>query len=273
MDRVAILVDVGYVCTGGAFVLEKRECLRSEIRTDIEALFKLLETKCQQVSGLQLLRVYWYDGSIGGKMTTEQTLAGQRNNVKLRLGIVNGLGEQKEVDTKLVTDLAELARNQAIADAILIGGDGDLRLGVEIAQQYGVRVHLVTIQGTGVSEHLKMEADTWNEISMEEVKTFLSISSLPTTAPATKETLVASIPHSVEQFDAEQAVRSYLSGLPVQDRSDLKAAVVASSANSIPADHDGRLLAVSRASLGRDLDSGEKKRLRKELKKQLNLIG
>lgn len=283
MDRVAILVDVGYVCTGGAWVLEKRKCARLEIRTDIEALFNLLETKSQEISGLPLLRLYWYDGSVGGRVTTEQTLAGQRNHIKLRLGIVNGLGEQKEVDTKLVTDLAELARNRAIADAILVGGDGDLRLGVEIAQQYGVKVHLVTIQGTGVSEHLKMEADTWNQISMEEVKTFISISRPLATPSATNETvpdwahgfrhrpLAASNSHSTEQFDAAQAVQSYLLGLSVQDKNDLKAAVGASSSNSIPADHDGRLLAASRGSLGRDLDGDEKKRLRKELKKQLTL--
>ena len=42
MDRVAIFVDVGYLCTGGATALEKRKCVRSEIRTDIEAVFKLL---------------------------------------------------------------------------------------------------------------------------------------------------------------------------------------------------------------------------------------
>ena len=262
MDRVAILVDVGYVCTGGASVLENRKRLRSEIRTDIEVLFQLLQTKSQQVSGLPLLRVYWYDGSIGGRLTTEQTLAAQRNYIKLRLGIVNGLGEQKEVDTKLVTDLAELARNRAIADAILVGGDGDLRLGVEIAQQYGVKVHLVTIQGTGVSEHLKMEADTWNEISLEEVKTFLSIASLPAPAFAIKES-----------FDAAQAVRSYLSEFQEQEQMDLKAAIVASGGRSIPADHNGRLLGRSRGQLGRDLDTEEKNRLRKELKKQLGLIG
>lgn len=271
MDRVAIFVDVGYLCTGGAMALEKRKCVRSEIRTDIEAVFKLLTQKNSSITGLPLLRVYWYDGSIGGRLTTEQTLAAQRNEIKLRLGIVNGLGEQKEVDTKLVTDLAELARNKAISDAIVLGGDGDLRLGVEIAQQYGVRVHLLTIHSTGVSDPLKMESDTWNEISVDEIRTLLSINPPPvaTTSVSTGSMASAASSHPLT-FDPTPIVRDYLDGLTEQDKTDLTVAIKAGD-GSIPSDHNGRLLGRSRSLMSRDLEGKEKTLLRREIKKQLGL--
>jgi uncharacterized LabA/DUF88 family protein len=264
MDRVAIFVDVGYLCTGGAAALEKRKCVRSEIRTDIEAVFRLLTQKNSSITGLPLLRVYWYDGSIGGRLTTEQTLAARRNEIKLRLGIVNGLGEQKEVDTKLVTDLAELARNKAISDAIVLGGDGDLRLGVEIAQQYGVRVHLLTIHSTGVSDPLKMEADTWNEISEDEIRTVLSVASPPVaTTPASTRSVASTAPSRPLTFDPTSIVREYLTTLSEQDKNDLITAIKAGD-GGIPSDHNGRLLGRSGGLMGRDL--------RKEIKIQLGLF-
>jgi uncharacterized LabA/DUF88 family protein len=54
-------------------------------------------------------------------------------DVKIRLGYINGAGQQKGVDSLIVTDLIELARNQAISDAYLVSGDGDLRVAVQIA--------------------------------------------------------------------------------------------------------------------------------------------
>lgn len=290
MDRVAVFVDAGYLCTGGAFALVGRKCLRSDIRLDVEKTFQLLETKRKAVSGLPLLRVYWYDGSIGGRLTTEQTLAARRDEIKLRLGVVNGLGEQKEVDTKLVTDLAELARNKAVADVILVGGDGDLRLGVELAQQHGVRVHLLTIEKTGVSDPLKMEADTWSEISTSEVGNFLSVSvspssSLPgpTSTPhghSTSPVVAVSPPAGVKvvtpapvasgPFDAKVVVGEYLATLSIPDKANLTSAI-STGTGSIPADHNGRVLARARERIGRDLGSTEKSALRKEIKVQLGL--
>ena len=72
--------------------------------------------------------------------------------MKLRLGIVNLAGQQKGVDSLIVTDLVELARNHAITDAILLSGDEDLRIGVQIAQSFGVRVHLIRIEPTRGSQ-------------------------------------------------------------------------------------------------------------------------
>lgn len=59
--------------------------------------------------------------------------------MKVRLGFVNSVGEQKGVDSLIVTDMIALARNRAISDAVLMSGDEDLRVGVQQAQELGVR--------------------------------------------------------------------------------------------------------------------------------------
>ena len=71
----------------------------------------------------------------------------QLDNVKLRLGQLNSAGQQKGVNSLIVTDLMELARNKAISDAVVVTGDEDIRIGVQIAQSHGVRVHLLGIGG------------------------------------------------------------------------------------------------------------------------------
>ena len=57
------------------------------------------------------------------------------DNVKLRLGQLNSAGQQKGVDSLIVTDLMELARNKAISDAVVVTGDEDIRIAVQIAQK------------------------------------------------------------------------------------------------------------------------------------------
>lgn len=54
----------------------------------------------------------------------------------------DGRVQQKGVDSYLQRDLTALARNRAVADAVLVGGDEDLRRALEEAQDYGTRVHL-----------------------------------------------------------------------------------------------------------------------------------
>jgi len=96
--------------------------------------------------------------------------------VKLRLGGVNEQGQQG-VDALLVADLVTLARNRAMADALLLTGDDDLRGGVEQAQELGVRVHLLGIepQHQNQAAALVQAADDVRELSATEVKTFLSL--------------------------------------------------------------------------------------------------
>ena len=111
-------------------------------------MHKLIETARGSADGSSLLRVYWYDGVLHTGPSNEQRSLANTDNVKLRLGVVNPYGWQKGVDSLIITDLVELARSHAISDAVLLSGDEDVRIGVQIAQSFGVRVHLIGI-GSG----------------------------------------------------------------------------------------------------------------------------
>jgi hypothetical protein len=65
--------------------------------------------------------------------------------VKLRLGRISH-HEQKGVDALLILDLTTLARERAIASALVISGDEDIREGVALAQSLGVHVTLGAVE-------------------------------------------------------------------------------------------------------------------------------
>jgi uncharacterized LabA/DUF88 family protein len=120
------------------------------------------------------LRVYWYDGASGTANPAQLALA-YRPQLKLRLGLVTE-GGQSGVDQLLADDLVQLAQNRAIADALLLTGDDDLRAAVETAQSFGVRVHLLGIapQRENQAAALVQAADTTLELSEAQVRGFLS---------------------------------------------------------------------------------------------------
>ena len=133
----------------------------------------------------QLLRILWYDGMVGGRRSKQQDALARTNDVKLRLGTVTSSGQQKGVDSLIVTDLIDLARNQAISDAVVVSGDADIRVGIELAQKFGARIHLVGITPTGQfnqSIALREEADTVKEWTKEDIQEFLFVKSTVTAA-------------------------------------------------------------------------------------------
>ena len=144
----------------------RRGAIRLSVR---EALDQLAETARTIASDCRLLRVYWYDGVLrNNRPSIEQDLIRQTANTKLRLGLVNSRGQQKEVDSLIVTDSIEIARNRAITDALILSGDEDIKIGVQVAQTFGVRIHFLGIKPArgSQSDTLMMEADTcheWNE--------------------------------------------------------------------------------------------------------------
>jgi hypothetical protein len=199
-------------------------------------------------------------------------------DVKLRLGSINSSGQQKEVDALLVTDLIELARNQAICDATVVTGDSDVRVAVQIAQSFGVRVHLIGLAPSGVSQSalLRQEVDTVHEISRAQVALFLrpsipnpSVSLQETTSfgpeqplsnPfATDAATVASDEKPVNQV-FETAIAKVLSAVSPEGIADLSDALTRTQ--GIPREYDGRLLGTCRALLHRDLTEDEKRKLR-----------
>lgn len=164
MDRYAIFVDAGYFFAAGANAAFNQHTTRKQVSLKSpQAMISDLCAKASAVAdGLPLLRVYWYDAMPGPRLSMEQTALAMLNGIKLRLGALNSAGEQKGVDSLIVTDVIDLARNKAIAEAVLVTGDEDLRIAVQVAQSFGVRVHVLAAGDAtkNVSATLQMEADS-----------------------------------------------------------------------------------------------------------------
>ena len=177
--RCAVFVDAGYLFASGGQILTGSGHTRADTILDIEKAIKHLKMTASEVTdNAQLLRILWYDGMVGWRRSPEQNALARTNDVKLRLGTVNAGGVQKGVDSLIVTDLIDLARNQAISDAVLVSGDADIRIGIELAQKFGARVHLVGITPPGQYNQaiaLLEEADTVREWTKEDIQQFLSV--------------------------------------------------------------------------------------------------
>lgn len=189
MRRYAIFVDAGYFFAAGGFALnQKVKTPRRSIKLidPASTVASLQQLASVQTGGADLLRTYWYDAMISAQRSLEQSVIAHLPGVKLRLGSFNGGGEQKGVDSHIVTDLIELARNRAITDAVLVTGDEDLRLAVVIAQSYGVRAHLCGVANivNNTSQALRMEADTVAELDIEWLQQHMSITVPTVVAPA-----------------------------------------------------------------------------------------
>ena len=188
------------------------------------------------------------------------------DDVKLRLGFVNSAGQQKGVDSLIVTDLIELARQKSICDAVLISGDEDVRVGVQIAQNFGVRVHLVGIGSSrgSQSRQLLQEADTTTEWQKETVEKFLAIRE-PKTHPAQTaginvsneiEPAMAPVGHSgLEQI--KLVVEEIVEGLSAADIAGVFA--YWKNERGVPKEFDGRILGRCRGELNRNLERSEMK--------------
>ncbi len=105
----------------------------------------LVDKAKSELQNQSLLRVYWYDGVKNGLSVDHKALVAV-NDVQLRAGTVNGKGQQKGVDSKIVIDLIELATNHAISDAMIVTGDGDLAIGIELSQRRGIRVAVLGVE-------------------------------------------------------------------------------------------------------------------------------
>lgn len=201
MDRIAAFVDAGYLFASGAQLISGRTRPRGELLLDVDVLLDEIERLAREVSGLPLLRIYWYDGTATGPTPQHLRLA-FKPRVKLRLGFVNNFGEQKGVDTLFNADLITLARNRAIADALLLTGDEDVRVSVLQAQEFGVRVHLLGIAPCRANQAqlLVQEADTVHEWGLDTVARFL------THQPRTEDHLDAdAAPESLPATPADSA--------------------------------------------------------------------
>ena len=277
MDRVAVFVDAGYLFAQGSKEISGRQLQRREISLDHQTLIRLLKDFAESVSGLPLLRIHWYDGTSQGPTSQHNTLADQAD-MKVRLGFVNSAGQQKGVDSLIVTDMISLARNRAMADCVLLSGDEDLRVGVQQAQEYGVRVHLLGIRPARGNQSLFLlrEVDSSHEWNSGVLRTFLKcgpegvelmdVDGRPESpAPAASHPTESVLPDTDGKSDhgqtLQQVARRVADDVPLADVPSLVEHIHAT--NQRPPEIDGRLLATSRNALGgNDLDSKQKYEVR-----------
>lgn len=163
--RCALYVDAGYLLASAATRVTGSS-LRSGVTVDHRELIAGLIDQAEQVSGLPVLRVNWYDsgGRPGGLPDVEQEAIGLQPRVKVRLGRLSPSGDQKGVDVRLGLDLATQGRAQVVDVMFLVSGDDDLTEAVDEAQSHGVEVVVLGVPGAngkphGVSRHLQAAAD------------------------------------------------------------------------------------------------------------------
>jgi hypothetical protein len=181
LDRCAVFVDAGYLFASGGLLCHNTR-KRGELTLDEVQLLAWLCKEAQAHAKVEVLRTYWYDGARSGIPTESQKRIAARPGVKLRLGRVNGAGQQKGVDALIYRDLITLATERAITDAYLLSGDEDLREGVKAAQDRGVRVTLIGIpapSGFNQSEELCWEVDDQLTLGKDDLPTFLGLVALP----------------------------------------------------------------------------------------------
>jgi len=138
---VAILVDVGYLAAQAAFALTGAPA-RGAVTLGghgVDAVHALLRAANDE--GLEVLRVYWYDGAINLIPGHGHRVLGQTPQVKLRLGNMRD-GKQKGVDRLIQRDLTALSAYKAVTDIILVSGDADLLEEFDDAGQFGITMHL-----------------------------------------------------------------------------------------------------------------------------------
>lgn len=270
----AIFVDAGYLFAQGSTALTGSKKPRYTLKlNETAAVAELVAVANNKSAASRLLRIYWYDGaSSSSSLTTEHATLAHTDYIKLRLGMMNSQGEQKGVDSLIVTDLIELARNRAITDAVLLSGDEDVRIGVQIAQSFGVRVHLLGIIPSrgSQSQQLLREADTTMEWDAATVGKFLSLK--PATAPmpaalgltpVQARNVQAPLPPAVVK-SLEAVAAEMLAQLDAEDIANLHTFWTIQS--GLPSEYDGRLIARGRAAIGRDLSIEERRHIRQYFK-------
>ena len=276
MERVAIFVDAGYLfAQGSACICGTKQPRVTLTLNEAAAVAELTSLAQQKAPNASLLRIYWYDGAGPRGPTIEQHRLAQLDNIKIRLGFINSQGQQKGVDPLIVTDLVELARNQAMSDAVLLAGDEDVRIGVHIAQSFGVRVHLLGIAPSRGSQspQLMQESDTTAEWDKTIIEKMIRYTARPPVAalgiPTQLQGQLSVISHTTEMATTahkidivlERVVDAFVASLKPSDIAGIKA-FWAAGQRGVPPEFDGRLIATGGGAMKRLLDREEMRAMR-----------
>jgi uncharacterized LabA/DUF88 family protein len=272
MNQYAIFVDAGYFFAAGVQALKKQITRKDTSIVNHQDMIESIKKKAQELVGdTKFLRVYWYDAIPGPHMTLDQTTLAHLPGVKLRLGILNGNGQQKGVDSLILTDILELARNHAISDAILIGGDEDLKLGVDLAQAHGVRFHLVGIKfgRKNQSQTLQMAADNYGELDEDFFTAYLQHKIPEEDKPAETSGGRTSVARAAMDF--ESAAQNVVSELHEEIKAGSPEQIGAlvdflRKKRGIPPEYDSRLIAKIAQRCARRLEGDESRTAREMLR-------
>ena len=212
-------------------------------------------------SNQELLRVYWYDALMGPRPSLDQHTLALQSGVKLRLGALNSAGEQKGVDSLIITDLIELARNHAISDAVVVSGDEDLRIAVEVAQTYGVRVHILAAgdASRNVSPTLQMASDSLQTLDGAWFSQQFEKSSVPAVSSAiTSGQAATALPAESIEAAAEFVSEELLAALETEQLRLLETHFQTNT--TVPPEYDRKLVATVATRCGGVRLSGDQMR-------------
>jgi uncharacterized LabA/DUF88 family protein len=274
MSQIAVFVDAGYLIAAGAKLVSGVSRPRSAVTLDIDQAIKAIMKAANEAAWqCRLLRIYWYDGvALYSGPTAEHIALAFAANIKLRLGTINSRGQQKGVDSLIITDLIDLSRNKAISDALIIAGDEDLRVGVQVAQTFGVRVSLLGVSPSrgNQSPQLMQEADFLQEWDFDTVQTFMvvhqaSATDQAVTAPKV-DTPKVKFDGVVDYAAVFADVTSKFDNIQIE-RFKTQLAVT----SGLPREIDGPLLGKARDLLARDLTPDEKRAARRIVREMLGL--
>ncbi|MGH3092440.1 MAG: NYN domain-containing protein [Gaiellaceae bacterium] len=246
MNRVAILVDAGYLLAeGGNLCCGTKK--RPQLRIDYEGLaLRLADIACG-ATGMELLRIYWYDAARGGVAARDHLAVAELPNVKLRLGRLierQGRFEQKGVDSLVIRDLMTLARERAVATAYIVGGDEDLREGIAAAQDMGVRMVVIGVAAdeSNQAESLILESDEHLVIDQDTLAQFFELVG-PDDAPAVRGEPTAEV-------DSARAVGRDFAIACAANLGSERLAALLTDYPRIPSDLDSQLLKEATRLLG-----------------------
>ena len=175
--QVAVFVDAGYLFALGSIAIAGQTSKRERIGIKSDVFLTEIKSLVRQLTGAKpLLRVYWYETSTSNRVLGhEHVHIGQTNEIKLRIVPLHQHNFRTAVTSAITRDLAELGRNGAISDALLLARNDALRTGVELSQSYGVRVHMLEVFADQDNEFsaLCSEADTNTAWRRPDVQKFL----------------------------------------------------------------------------------------------------
>lgn len=140
---------------------------------------------------------------------------------------------------------------------------------VQVAQTFGVRIHLLGIEPARGSQSpdLIQEADTTTEWTKAIVSTWLSVSgseSVPIATPSKQTETTVALPPASPTSITEQIFDEVIANLTGEKLSEI-CKYIDDNFDSIPAEYDRPMLGKLKARLGRNLSSAEHAKYREEV--------